>query len=182
MRAGRNLNGTNRRKFRGRPLVELAVDDTPLRAAYAYAPTANGFEVRVIDDPAAAPAGTPPKYPDVLVVDVSADSGYGWTFVQGFKSHDRAVDIPAIAIVANADERTRAHARRQRCAAVCARTCPPSLLSSGIRAVLDFAAVVAAINPGRFRAYGPACVDLSASLHSPYHPSGVARAGARPSG
>jgi DNA-binding response OmpR family regulator len=140
MRAAQNLNGTNRRKFRSRPLIGLALGDTPIRAAYSYALTANGFDVRVIDDPAAAPIDASPKYPDVLLVDVSADSGYGWTFVQSFKSDCRAADIPVIAIVANADEPTRAHARRQRCAAVCARSCPPALLSSGIRAVLDFAA------------------------------------------
>jgi DNA-binding response OmpR family regulator len=140
MGAAQNLNGTNRRKSAWRPLVELAVDDTPLRAAYAYALTANGFDVRLIDEPAAPPIDTPPTHPDVLVVDVSADSGYGWTFVQSFKSDCRAADIPVIVIVANTDERTRAHARSQRCAAVCARTCPPALLSSGIRAVLDDAA------------------------------------------
>jgi len=140
MGAAQNLNGTNHRTFPSRPLVGLAVGDTPTRAAYCYALTANGFDVHVIDEPAAAPIDAPPKYPDVLVVDVSPDGGYGWTFVQSFKSDYRAAHIPVIAIVANADERTRAHARRQRCAAVCARSCPPALLSSGIRAVLDFAA------------------------------------------
>jgi len=140
MARAQNLNGTKRRTAASRPVVGLAVDDLPTRAAYSYALTASGFDVQVIDEAAAAPIGTPPHSPDVLVIDVSADSGYGWALVQSFKRDDRTVDVPVIAIVAAADERTRAHARRQRCAAVCARTCPPALLSSGIRAVLEVAA------------------------------------------
>jgi CheY-like chemotaxis protein len=129
-----------RTRFPPRPVVALAVDDTPARAAYAYSLTANGFDVRIIDDPEAPPIGGATRYPDVIVVDVSADSIYGWAFVQWFKSDDRAADIPVIAVAADADEEVRGQARRERCAAVCAAACPPAVLSSGVRAVLDFAA------------------------------------------
>lgn len=137
MATAQNLNGMERHMAASRPVVGLAVGDLPTRAAYAYALTASGFEVRVIDEPAEQPVRTRPAYLDVLVVDVSADDSDGWALVESLKRDDRTGDVPVIAIVAIADERARAQARRRRCAAVCARTCPPALLSSGIRAVLD---------------------------------------------
>jgi DNA-binding response OmpR family regulator len=131
------FGGARQRWFMPRPLVVLAVDDATVRASYAYALTATGFDVTTIDDPAAWADDAANRDPDAIVADTSADSRFGWTFVHALKTGGRTAGIPLVAVADDADEDTRARARRERCAAVCIRTCPPGVLVSGIRAVLD---------------------------------------------
>jgi len=120
-----------------RPVVVLAMDDADTRAMYAYAILAAGFDVALdgralaIDDDDATPR------PDILVADVTPESTLGWTFVRKLKSGRRTSGIPVIAIAADIELATRERARYEGCAAVCPKSCPAAVLTSGIRAVLN---------------------------------------------
>jgi DNA-binding NarL/FixJ family response regulator len=46
-------------------------------------------------------------------------------------------DVPIVAVAAEVGAATRDRARREGCAAVCLNTCPPDVLASGLRAVLE---------------------------------------------
>ena len=117
-----------------RPVVLLAVDDDEARAAYTYALAANGFDV-MIPNGAAAPLEH--IEPSVIVSDVSVEGRDGWLRVQAFKRGGLTCDVPIVAVVADAGAGTQERARREGCAAVCLTTCPPAVLASGLRAVLE---------------------------------------------
>jgi len=116
-----------------RPLVVLAIEDEAVRAACAYALAAAEFDVTTIDAPTAWPGDASRV---VVVADVSAESESGWRLVAELKRRDAACGIPIVVLAADTGPKTRARARRERCAAIVAKTCPPNLLASGIRAVL----------------------------------------------
>ena len=111
------------------------MDDEDARAAYTYALAANGFDVTIPDG--AAVTHEHIEHPSVIVVDVSVDGGDGWLHVQAFKRETLTCDAPIVAVVADAGAGTQARARREGCAAVCLTTCPPAVLASGLRAVLE---------------------------------------------
>ena len=113
----------------------LAVDDDETRAAYTYALAANGFDV-MIPDGAAVPHEHI-EHPSVIVVDVSVDGGDGWLRVRTFKCEARTREAPIVAVVPDAGAVTQERARREGCAALCLTTCPPAVLASGLRAVLE---------------------------------------------
>ena len=125
-----------RRDSPTRPVVVLAIDDEDRRATYAYAISAAGFDVMTSDRGATVLADRFAPRPDIVVADVSAGSRHGWTFVQGLKRDGRTAKIPVIAIAADVGAGTRARARRERCAAVCPKTCPADIVAAGIRQVL----------------------------------------------
>jgi CheY-like chemotaxis protein len=110
----------------------LAVDDDEARAAYTYALAANGFDVMIPNGAAA-----PHEHPSIIVVDVSIEGGDGWLRVRTFKHEARTHEVPIVAVVADAAPGTQERARREGCAALCLTTCPPGVLASGLRAVLE---------------------------------------------
>ena len=115
-----------------RPVVMLAVDDEDARAAYTYALAANGFDVMIPNGAAA-----PHEHPSVIVVGVSIEGGDDWLRVRTFKREARTREVPIVAVVADAAAVTRERARREGCAALCLTTCPPAVLASGLRTVLE---------------------------------------------
>jgi len=120
-----------------RRVVALAIDDERARAMYAYALFAAGFDVTADDPMIPRPGNELARRPDLIVADVSPGSRHGWTFVQKLKCDRRTSSIPIIAMALDAGVTTRDRARRERCAAVCPTTCPPDVLTCGVRAVLD---------------------------------------------
>jgi CheY-like chemotaxis protein len=137
MRSLERLAARLRRSSPVRPLVLLALGDETPRATYAYALATSGFDVALPEGAAISCATRPEKSPDVVLVDVRADGSYGWMFVQALKRDRGTSDIPIVAVAADAGPATRDRARREGCAAVCLMTCPPDLLASGLRAVLE---------------------------------------------
>ena len=125
-----------RRSLPDRPLVVLAVDDDETRAAYAYSLAATGFDVTTAGDTSTwrSPAD---GRPSIIVAGVSEKGRDGWTPVQRFKRDPGTRDVPIVAVAAEVGAATRDRARREGCAAVCLKTCPPDVLASGLRAVLD---------------------------------------------
>jgi DNA-binding response OmpR family regulator len=113
----------------------LAVDDDEARAAYTYALAANGFDV-MIPNGAVAP-DEHIEHPSVIVVGVSLEGGDGWLRVRTVKREARTHDVPIVAVVADAAAGTQERARREGCAALCLTTCPPAVLASGLRTVLE---------------------------------------------
>jgi DNA-binding response OmpR family regulator len=120
-----------------RPVVVLAMDDADTRAMYAYAIVAAGFDVALDDRALAMNEDDSTPLPDVLVADVTPESTLGWTFVRKLKSDRRTSHVPVIAIAADIGFATRERARDEGCAAVCPKTCPAAVLTTGIRAVLN---------------------------------------------
>jgi CheY-like chemotaxis protein len=110
----------------------LAVDNEDARAEYSYALAANGFDVTI---PNGAPA--PYEHPCVIVVDVSVERGDGWLRVRTFKREALTREVPIVAVVADAGAVTQERAHQEGCAALCLTTCPPAVLASGLRAVLE---------------------------------------------
>ena len=119
-----------------RPLVVLAVDDEETRAAYAYGLAATGFDVTTAGDTATWPSRVAGR-PSIIVAGVSEEGRDGWMPVQRFKRDPGTCDVPIVAVAAEVGAATRERARREGCAAVCLNTCPPDVLASGLRAVLD---------------------------------------------
>jgi CheY-like chemotaxis protein len=117
-----------------RPLVVIAIDDEELRAEYAYTLSASGFDVTTT---LMWRASFCQKRPDIIVVDVANEDGDGWTFVQDLKRDRSTRDISIVALAPDAGAATCDRARREHCAALCARTCPAGVLASGLRAVLE---------------------------------------------
>ena len=113
----------------------LAVDDDEARAAYTYALAANGFDVTIPSGAAVTHGHI--EHPSVIVVDVSVEGGNGWLRVRTLKREARTDEVPIVAVVADAGTGTQERARREGCAAVCLTTCPPAVLASGLRAVLE---------------------------------------------
>jgi DNA-binding response OmpR family regulator len=121
-----------------RPLVLLAIDDEPTRHSYAYVLSANGFDTLTTD------AATEQAIRcDVIVADVSGDSDDRdrWTRVRTLRTDCDTQQIPIVALTADARDETRDLARREGCAAVCVKTCPPRIVVAGLHAVLDRAAL-----------------------------------------
>jgi CheY-like chemotaxis protein len=110
----------------------LAVDNEDARAEYTYALAANGFDVTIPHG-----AAVPYEHPCVIVVDVSVERGDGWLRVRTFKREALTGEVPIVAVVADAGAVTQERARREGCAALCLTTCPPAVLASGLRAVLE---------------------------------------------
>jgi CheY-like chemotaxis protein len=123
-----------RRQQPVRPLVVLAVDNEETWAAYAYGLSATGFDVTTAGD---ATAWHSRVRPSVIVADVSGQQRDGWIPVQRFRRDPRMCDVPIVAVAAEVGAATRDRARREGCAAVCLNTCPPDVLASGLRAVLE---------------------------------------------
>jgi len=119
-----------------RPVVVLAIDDEDIRAMYAYAVTAAGFDV-MTDQALTDREGGSPQLLDVIVADVSPGSRHGWTFVRKLKRDRRTSDIAVIAIAADAGVAACERARHEGCVAMCSSTCPADVLASGLRAVLN---------------------------------------------
>jgi CheY-like chemotaxis protein len=113
----------------------LAVDDDDARAAYTYALAANGFDVTIPSVAAASPEYT--VHPSVIVVDVSVERGDAWRRVRTFKSEALTREVPVVAVVGDVGAVMQERARREGCAALCLITCPPAVLASGLRAVLE---------------------------------------------
>jgi DNA-binding response OmpR family regulator len=120
-----------------RPVIVLAIDDEEMRATYAFAILAVGFEVMTADHAIDVQHDRRALLADIIVVDVSPASRHGWPFVQKLKRHRRTFDIPVIAVAANVGTATCERARREGCVAVCVRGCPAEMMAAGIRAVLD---------------------------------------------
>ena len=106
------------------------------RAAYSYALAVNGFDV-MITGATTEPDGHTVLHPSVIVADVSAERGDGWLRVRTFKREALTSDVPIVAVVPDAGAVTQDRARREGCAALCLVTCPPAVLASGLRAVLE---------------------------------------------
>jgi DNA-binding NarL/FixJ family response regulator len=119
-----------------RPLVVLAVDDQEARATYAYALYATGFDVTTTADGATWQADAPETRPDIIVVDVSPESRHGWPLVQQLTRYRPTAAIPIVAVVETTDIATRERAQRERCAAICLKSCSADAFASGLRAVL----------------------------------------------
>lgn len=120
-----------------RPLVALAFDDEEMRAAYAYGLAAAGFDVTTADEATAWHSRVSSARPSIIVADVSGQKRDGWIPVQRFKRDPRLSDVPIVAVAAEVGAATRDRAQREGCAAVCLNTCPPDVLASGLRAVLE---------------------------------------------
>jgi CheY-like chemotaxis protein len=118
-----------------RPVVLLSVDNDDARAAYAYALVANGFDVTSAGS-APSPQDLAALHPSVIVVEVSERSG-GWPRVRTFKREALTSEVPIVAVAGDAGAVTQDRARREGCAALCPVTCPPAVLASGLRAVLE---------------------------------------------
>jgi CheY-like chemotaxis protein len=110
----------------------LALDNDDARAEYTYALAANGFDVTIPNGAAA-----PHEHPSVIVVEVSVEGGDGWLRVRTFKREARTREVPIVAVVPDAGAVTQERARQEGCAALCLTTCPPAVLASGLRAVLE---------------------------------------------
>ena len=130
------MGASLRRPSPDRPLVVLAVDDVETCAAYAYGLAATGFDVTTAADTTTWRSRAPGR-PSIIVADVSEEERDGWTPVQRFKRDPGTRDVPIVAVAAEVGAATRDRARREGCAAVCLKTCPPDVLASGLRAVLD---------------------------------------------
>lgn len=128
-----------RRPLPDRPLVVLAVDDEETRAAYAFGLTATGFDVTTAGDTTIWPSRIAGR-PSIIVAGVSEEGRDGWMPVQRFRRDPLMRDVPIVAVAAEVGAATRDRARREGCAAVCLNTCPPNVLASGLRAVLDHTA------------------------------------------
>lgn len=126
-----------RRSLPDRPLVVLAVDDEETRAAYAFGLTATGFDVTTDGDPTTWRSRAFGGRPSIIVAGVSEDGRDGWMPVQRFRRDPVMRDVPIVAVAAEVGAATRDRARREGCAAVCLNSCPPDVLASGLRAVLD---------------------------------------------
>jgi CheY-like chemotaxis protein len=126
-----------RRPHPVRPLVVLAVDNEETRAAYAYGLAATGFDVTTAAEATTRHPFVPGARPSIIVADVSDQQRGGWTPVQQFRRDPRTCDVPIVAVAAEVGATTRERARREGCAAVCLSTCPPDVLASGLRAVLE---------------------------------------------
>lgn len=130
------MGASLRRPSPDRPLVVLAVDDEETRASYAYGLIATGFDVTTAGDTTVWRARAAGR-PSIIVADVSEEERDGWTPVQRFRRDPGTRDVPIVAVAAEVGAATRDRARREGCAAVCLKTCPPDVLASGLRAVLD---------------------------------------------
>jgi CheY-like chemotaxis protein len=126
-----------RRQQPVRPLVVLAVDDEETRAAYAYGLAATGFDVTTEGNATAWHWRASGARPSIIVADVSSQQRDAWIPVQRFKRDPRMCDVPIVAVAAEVGTATRDRALREGCAAVCLTTCPPDVLASGLRAVLE---------------------------------------------
>jgi DNA-binding response OmpR family regulator len=120
-----------------RPLVVLAVDDDEMRAAYAYGLAAAGFDVTTADEDAGRPWRASGDGPSIIVAGLSDQQHGGWMRVQQFRHDPRMRGVPIVAVADEVGAATRDRARREGCAAVCLNTCPPAVLASGLRAVLE---------------------------------------------
>jgi DNA-binding response OmpR family regulator len=118
-----------------RPIVLLAVDNEDARAACTYALAANGFDVMISSGAAEPHQDT--EHPSVIVVDVSVERGDGWLRVRTLRREAQTSEVPIVAVVADAGAATQDRARREGCSALCLITCPPAVLASGLRAVLE---------------------------------------------
>ena len=105
--------------------------------AYAYGLAATGFDVTSSDEATAWHSRASGARPSIIVADVSGQQCDGWTSVQRFKLDPRMSDVPIVAVAAEVGAATRDRALREGCAAVCLNTCPPDVLASGLRAVLE---------------------------------------------
>jgi DNA-binding response OmpR family regulator len=113
----------------------LAVDNDEARAAFMYALAANGFDVTLPGTAAAARDDV--MHPSVIVVDVSLEGSDVWRRVRSFRREALTCDVPIVAMVADSGAVIQDRARREGCAALCLTTCPPAVLASGLRAVLE---------------------------------------------
>jgi hypothetical protein len=105
-----------------RPLVLLAVADDEVRARFAYELAAFGFNV-MTDIATDLVHG---RRPDVVVADLA-----------GNVSNERwPAGIPAVAVVDDVGDSTRALARDRGCSAACLTTCTGAALAAGLRALL----------------------------------------------
>lgn len=120
-----------------RPVIVLAIDEEEMRATFAFAILAAGFEVATADHAIDVQQDRGATRLDVIVVDVSPASRRGWLFVQELKRDRRTFDVPVIAIAPNVGAATCERARREGCVAVCPRGCAGEVLAAGVRAVLD---------------------------------------------
>ena len=118
-------------------MIVLAIDDDEVRATYALAILAVGFEVTTADQAIDVQQSRPALRADIIVVDVSPASRHGWPFVQRLKRHRRTFDIPVIAVAANVGAATCERATQEGCVAVCVLGCAADVMTAGIRAVLD---------------------------------------------
>ena len=134
------MGASLRRPSPDRPLVVLAVDDEETCAAYAYGLAATGFDVTTAGDPTTWRSRAFGGRPSIIVAGISEEGRDGWTPVQQFKRDPGTRDVPIVAVAAEVGAATRDRARREGCAAVCLNTCPPNVLASGLRAVLDHTA------------------------------------------
>src|SRR4249920_2784110 len=125
-----------RRQQPVRPLVVLAVDDEETCAAYAYGLYATGFDVNTAGDTTTWRSRVAGRG-SIIVAGVSEEKRDGWMPVQRFKRDPGMRDVPIVAVAAEVGTATRERARREGCVAVCLKTCPPDVLASGLRAVLD---------------------------------------------
>jgi CheY-like chemotaxis protein len=128
-----------RRDDSGRPLVLVTSNNDQRRAMYAYVLSAQGFDVMIASGPLLVPSRTRDitARPDLILVDVAGNGDDDWTLMGIVRSHPGIEDVPIIALTSDIGPSARARARREGCAAVCARTCQAPTLVAGLRAVLD---------------------------------------------
>jgi len=120
-----------------RPLVVLAVDDEETRAAYAYGLSGTGFDVTTDGDATTWRSRVSGGQPSIIVADVANEGRDDWKRVERLRRDPIMRDVPIVAVAAEVGAATRDRARREGCAAVCLNTCPPDVLASGLRAVLE---------------------------------------------
>lgn len=120
-----------------RPLVLIAEDDENTRAMYAFALSANGFDVAIANDRKNLRARATELLPDIIVAELDGRAGQDWTLVHDLTHDPRTVSIPVVLLTRLAVPMVRERAEREGCAALCVKPCTPDVLAVGLRAVLE---------------------------------------------
>jgi DNA-binding NarL/FixJ family response regulator len=116
-----------------RVVILLAIADQHVRATYAYALSAAGFDV-VMPDATRAHFST--QRPDIVVIDLMAACDdadpRALTSLYELRGH-----VPIVALASDLGSASCDRARHAGCAAVCLATCPANVLAAGLRAVIE---------------------------------------------
>jgi CheY-like chemotaxis protein len=125
------------RSVRDRPLVLIADHDEHTRAMYAFALSANGFDVAIADVRTDLRTRATELLPDIIVAELDGRGGQDWTRVHDLTHDPRTVRIPVVLLTTLPAPTVRERAEREGCAALCVKPCTPDVLAVGLRAVLE---------------------------------------------
>ena len=95
-----------------RPRVLVIEDDGDLRKILLLHLTADGFEVAVADDVAAALAHLHSELPDCVILDLIMPGMDGFVFLKRLRSVERTCDVPVVILTASENYRDRAKGRQ----------------------------------------------------------------------